>query len=78
MLYGDYDVDGMTGLAILYRALKMLSANVDFYIPHRIEEGYGLNGEAVASLAGAGRNCWSRSIAASPPSKASERPTRWA
>ena len=56
VLYGDYDVDGLTGVAILYRGLKMLSANVDYYIPHRIEEGYGLHAEALETLAGDGAN----------------------
>ena len=46
VLYGDYDVDGMTGVAILYRALKMLAADVHYYIPHRIDEGYGIQVEA--------------------------------
>ncbi len=54
ILYGDYDVDGMTGLAILYRALKRLNAQVDYYIPHRIEEGYGLNTPALEELAAKG------------------------
>ena len=54
VLYGDYDVDGMTGVAILYRALKRLNAQVDYYIPHRIDEGYGLNTPAVEQLAAAG------------------------
>ena len=53
-LYGDYDVDGITGVAILWQILKLLGADVDYYIPHRIEEGYGLNGEAVRSLAKSG------------------------
>jgi single-stranded-DNA-specific exonuclease len=50
-VYGDYDVDGITGVSILWQVLKLLDANVDFYIPHRIDEGYGLNEEAVRSLA---------------------------
>ena len=54
VLYGDYDVDGMTGVAILYRALKRLGAAVDYYIPHRVDEGYGLNQQAVEQLAGQG------------------------
>jgi len=49
-VYGDYDVDGITGVSILWQVLKLLDANVDFYIPHRIDEGYGLNEEAVRSL----------------------------
>ena len=53
-IYGDYDVDGITGVAILWQILTLLGANVDYYIPHRIEEGYGLNAEAVRSLAKAG------------------------
>ena len=50
VVYGDYDVDGMTGTAILWLCLKMLGAEVDYYVPHRIEEGYGLNAEAVRDL----------------------------
>jgi single-stranded-DNA-specific exonuclease len=53
-LYGDYDVDGITGVAILWQILTLLGANVDYYIPHRIDEGYGLNTEAVESIAKAG------------------------
>jgi len=55
-VYGDYDVDGITGVAILHAILKMLDANVDFYIPHRIDEGYGLNPDAIESLAKSGTN----------------------
>ncbi|MBM4024086.1 MAG: single-stranded-DNA-specific exonuclease RecJ [Planctomycetes bacterium] len=53
-IYGDYDVDGITGVSILWELLTLLGAEVDFYIPHRIEEGYGLNREAVRSLAQGG------------------------
>jgi len=53
-LYGDYDVDGITGVAILWQILTLLGANVDYYIPHRVDEGYGLNKEAIRSLAQAG------------------------
>jgi single-stranded-DNA-specific exonuclease len=49
--YGDYDADGKTAAAILVRCLRLLGASVDSYIPHRIDEGYGLNGDAVARLA---------------------------
>jgi single-stranded-DNA-specific exonuclease len=49
VIYGDYDVDGMTGTAILWLCLKMLGAEVTYYVPHRIEEGYGLNAEAIRS-----------------------------
>jgi single-stranded-DNA-specific exonuclease len=50
-VYGDYDVDGITGVAILWHLLTLLGAKADYYIPHRIEEGYGLNCEAVEQLA---------------------------
>ncbi len=53
-VYGDYDVDGITGVSILYKALTLLGADVDYYIPHRIDEGYGLNEEAIRTLAKAG------------------------
>ena len=50
-IYGDYDVDGITSVAILWHLLKMLGAHVDYYIPHRVDEGYGLNNDAVRQLA---------------------------
>ncbi len=53
-IYGDYDVDGITGIAILWQILTLLNANVDYYIPHRIDEGYGLNQDAITALAKAG------------------------
>ncbi|MHC4204854.1 MAG: single-stranded-DNA-specific exonuclease RecJ [Planctomycetota bacterium] len=53
-IYGDYDVDGITGVAILWQVLTMLGADVDYYIPHRIDEGYGLNTEAIENLAKSG------------------------
>jgi single-stranded-DNA-specific exonuclease len=53
-VYGDYDVDGITGVAILVAILKLFGAEVEYYIPHRIDEGYGLNLEAVRSLVKAG------------------------
>ena len=42
-IYGDYDVDGTTAVALLYLGLKRLGANIDFYIPHRMIDGYGLS-----------------------------------
>ncbi len=50
-IYGDYDVDGITSTSILWHLFKMLGANVDYYIPHRIEEGYGLNIESIKEIA---------------------------
>jgi len=49
-VYGDYDVDGITGISILWHLIRLLGGNVDYYIPHRVDEGYGLNREAVESL----------------------------
>lgn len=51
VVYGDYDVDGMTGTAILWLCLKLLGARVGYYIPHRVDEGYGLSCEAIRSRA---------------------------
>jgi len=50
-IYGDYDVDGITGVAILWHLLTILGGQVEYYIPHRIDEGYGLNASAVRQLA---------------------------
>ncbi len=50
-IYGDYDVDGITSITILYKLFQLFNANADFYIPHRIDEGYGLNPEAVQQIA---------------------------
>ncbi len=50
VLYGDYDVDGTTGVSILWHLLTLAGADVSFYVPHRIEEGYGLNLEAARKL----------------------------
>ena len=54
VVYGDYDVDGITATSILWHALRTLGGNVHYYIPHRLEEGYGLNGDAVAELCDGG------------------------
>lgn len=51
VIYGDYDVDGMTGTALLRQCLKMLGADVGYYLPNRIDEGYGLHDEAIRRLA---------------------------
>jgi len=53
-IYGDYDVDGITGVTILWQILTLLGADVDYYIPHRVDEGYGLNTEAIETLARSG------------------------
>jgi single-stranded-DNA-specific exonuclease len=53
-VYGDYDVDGVTGTAILLQVLRLLDAKVEFHVPHRLEEGYGLNAETLGRIAQAG------------------------
>lgn len=53
-VYGDYDADGMTATAILLGCLRLLGAQADFYVPNRIDEGYGLNHEALRTLAAQG------------------------
>jgi len=50
-VYGDYDVDGITSVTILWHLLTMLGGRVEYYIPHRLDEGYGLNDEAIRQLA---------------------------
>jgi len=47
LLYGDYDVDGTCGVAMLHTFLKPLNENIDFYIPNRYKEGYGLSLQGV-------------------------------
>jgi single-stranded-DNA-specific exonuclease len=47
LIYGDYDVDGTTGTAVLLRALKLLGAQAGFHIPHRFTEGYGIQQAAL-------------------------------
>jgi single-stranded-DNA-specific exonuclease len=43
MVFGDYDVDGTTSVATLYQFLKNIGPNIEFYIPHRYREGYGVS-----------------------------------
>jgi single-stranded-DNA-specific exonuclease len=54
VVYGDYDVDGITAVTILWHAIRTLGGDVHYYIPHRMEEGYGLNADAVRELCDAG------------------------
>jgi single-stranded-DNA-specific exonuclease len=50
VIYGDYDVDGITATTILWHAITLLGGKVESYIPHRIDEGYGLNAEALNQI----------------------------
>ena len=54
VIYGDYDVDGITATAVLSWFFRDLGVSVPYYLPHRMREGYGLNAEAVRKLADQG------------------------
>jgi len=47
LVYGDYDVDGTTATSCVYMFLKEFGVDVDYYIPHRFKEGYGINPEGI-------------------------------
>ena len=49
-IYGDYDADGMTSTAILYRCLKLLDADVSYFVPSRLDDGYGLSTDKLEKL----------------------------
>lgn len=51
VVYGDFDADGVTSTTLLVQALRTLGGNVTPYIPHRVDEGYGLNSPALVKLA---------------------------
>ena len=51
IIYGDYDVDGITSITVLKSFLKDVGLDVDYYIPNRLEEGYGLNKNAIDEIA---------------------------
>ena len=50
IIYGDYDVDGITSITVLKSFLKDVGLDVDYYIPNRLEEGYGLNKNAIDEI----------------------------
>ena len=51
MIYGDYDADGITSITVLKKFLEERGLTVDYYIPNRLEEGYGLNKNAIEKIA---------------------------
>ncbi len=53
-IYGDYDVDGITSTSLLLRYFASCGITADYYIPHRIEEGYGINEDAIRTIANRG------------------------
>ncbi len=68
-VYGDFDADGVTATALLVTAIQAAGGRVGPYIPHRVDEGYGLNLEAVETIAAKGAHllitvdCGIRSVA---------------
>lgn len=50
VVYGDYDCDGITATAIMYRCLKLLGGDVTYFVPSRIDDGYGLNSDRLREL----------------------------
>lgn len=47
LIYGDYDVDGCTAVALVYKFLQQFYSNIDYYIPDRYDEGYGVSRKAI-------------------------------
>lgn len=54
LVHGDYDADGITATAVVYLALKRLGARVDYFIPDRFDDGYGLGDSSLEACSGAG------------------------
>ena len=54
MVYGDYDVDGCTAVALVYKFLQRFYSNIEYYIPDRYEEGYGISQKGLDHAAEAG------------------------
>ncbi len=50
LIYGDYDVDGITSICVLKKFLESIDMSVSYIIPNRLEEGYGLNKEAIKKI----------------------------
>lgn len=49
-IYGDYDVDGITSITVMFKFLEEMGADVSYYLPDRLSEGYGLNKEALDEI----------------------------
>lgn len=54
LVYGDYDVDGCTAVALVYKFLRQFCTNIDYYIPDRYEEGYGISKKGIDFAAATG------------------------
>lgn len=55
-IIGDYDIDGICSITILYKALKKADADVDYVVPHRITDGYGINEHLIDNAAAEGKD----------------------
>lgn len=51
LIHGDYDADGIAGTALLYRALSDMGFRVEWFVPHRVRDGFGINGARVPEFA---------------------------
>lgn len=54
LIYGDYDVDGTTSIVILKKAIELLGGSAEYFIPHRVRDGYGMRTEVVTRAAESG------------------------
>ncbi|MFM2126404.1 MAG: hypothetical protein RL328_2855, partial [Acidobacteriota bacterium] len=54
LLYGDYDVDGTSAVVIMTKGIELLGGKVDFHVPHRLRDGYGMRAEVVEEAAASG------------------------
>ena len=54
LIYGDYDVDGTTAIVILKTAIELSGGSADFYVPHRLKEGYGMKDDVIERAAESG------------------------
>ena len=75
-VHGDYDVDGIAATALAVLLLRELGADVDWHLPSRFDEGYGVSRATLARLADEGCGSSSPSTAASRPPPKSRRPPR--
>ncbi len=69
LIYGDYDVDGTMAAVVLLTALRMLGAEVEAYVPHRLTDGYGMRVPVVEEAAANGfrvSSAWTPAFASTP------------
>ena len=51
LIYGDYDVDGTTGVVVLRKAIELAGGSADFHVPHRVKDGYGMRRDVIERAA---------------------------